>query len=270
MALIFKVFLFSTTTIYAGGSALNNKESGNISGLEGTAIRSMARLTAGYSDNPDSFDPFVIYYDNRSTYNFDGPYDALKLFNTDASVTSFYVIGNDSAKMAINAIPFDGLTSTCNLKVGIKTSKDGIVVFRIKDLSGDYLSQPLFLKDNVTGITHNLTSGGDYSIYLQAGHYRERFSLSLGSITTDITETLSNEYLLKAFSARGVLNTEIALPDDKAVDITVCEISGKVISSQKIYSSGHYELAPLTRNGIYIVTLYSAKGKVSKKVFYRQ
>jgi hypothetical protein len=270
MVMITGILIISTKSGIAGESRVSNGEVSMSSGSEGTATRSLLRFTAGYSDNPDSFDPFVVYYDVRSTFNFDGQLDALKLFNTDINTPNIYVIENDSSKLSIDAIPYDGLTSSCQIKLGIKTDKNGYVVFRIKDISGDYLGQDVYLLDKVTGIRHNLSTSGDYTVYLTASHYKSRFSLSMGSFTTGIPETIAREDLLKAFSSRGVLNTEIALPYDKKGNVKVYDLGGRVISSQAVNSSGHYEFTELSRDGIYIVTLYFGNEKVSKKIFYRQ
>ncbi len=64
-----------------------------------TSPKPLIRLIAGYSSDSMSYDPFVLYYDEKATFNFDGQLDALKLFNTDAGVTNFYVFGNDDSKL---------------------------------------------------------------------------------------------------------------------------------------------------------------------------
>ncbi len=65
------------------------------------------RVVAGYSDDPLSYDPLCIYFDVKATYNFDGQYDAYKLFNTDISVTNYYSFGNDGSKLSIDAMPLN-------------------------------------------------------------------------------------------------------------------------------------------------------------------
>ena len=70
------------------------------------------RLVAGYDKDSLSFDPFVIYYDDLATHNYDGQYDALKLFNTDINVTNYYIFSADNRELSISGIPpFNGFFS---------------------------------------------------------------------------------------------------------------------------------------------------------------
>jgi len=112
--------------------------------------KSLMRIVAGYSDNIDSFDPLVIFYDYRSTYNFDSQYDALKIPNTDQAATNFYVFSNDARSLSISAIPYTG-GSSVTLRLGIKTYRNSEVVIRIRDISGIYLDKSVVLKDSQTG-----------------------------------------------------------------------------------------------------------------------
>jgi hypothetical protein len=232
---------------------------------ESSETISLARFTAGYSDNLLSFDPCVVYYDSYATENFDSKLDALKLFSTDPNVVNFYVFGNDNSRLSISAIPFAGKSLVYELKLGVRTSRNGTVVFNIKDLSGTYVDQSIYLTDRVTGITKNLSTDGNYEVYLSSGIYEDRFYLNIGSILTGIPATAIDEDILKAFSSYGLIRIEMNLPDDKTGVMTVFSISGRPIINQKVNGSSSYEfMSP--RKGIYIVAVNYGNKKISKKI----
>ncbi len=58
------------------------------------------RITAGFSDDPGSSDPLVIYFDNKASDNFNNRLDALKLLNTDLSVANLYAVNPDGSKLS--------------------------------------------------------------------------------------------------------------------------------------------------------------------------
>ncbi|HKK41878.1 MAG TPA: T9SS type A sorting domain-containing protein [Bacteroidales bacterium] len=232
------------------------------------ATTSLIRFTAGYSDATDSYDPFVIYYNDLSTFNFDGQYDALKMFNTDSGVTNFYVFGNDSSRLSINAVPFDGSGSTCNLRLGLRTEKTGTVVFKIQDISGIYTGVSVYLTDNDLGKTTNLLSGGEYAVTLPAGDYQHRFSLTMGNFTTAVPEPEVTGDLLKVSSARGIIRAEVSLPTERDASLTIYNLIGNVVYNKRIDYPGSYDLSPSAKDGIYIVSLTYDNKRISKKIFF--
>jgi hypothetical protein len=231
---------------------------------ESSGTRSLARFTAGYSDNLLSFDACVVYYDSYATENFDSKLDALKLFNTDPAVVNFYVFGKDNSRLSINAIPFEGKSTNYELKLGVKTSRNGTVVFNIKDISGTYLNESILLTDRVSGITKNLSTDGNYEVYLPTGIYEDRFYLNIISITTGIPET-ADEEVLKAFSSQGLMRIEMNLPEDEKGVMSIFSISGRPFINQKVNGSSSYEFMP-PRNGIYIVAVDYGTARISKKI----
>ena len=228
----------------------------------------LIRFAAGYSDDSTSFDPFVIYYDEQGTFNFDGQLDALKLFNTTASVTNFYVFGNDGSKMSIDALPFPGDT-LCTLRLGLKTEKSGNVVFKISDISDEYLNYTFYLSDIVSGVNQNLTSNQNYIVDLPAGDFQNRFFLNITTNPTIIPATVNRDEYFRVYSGHGVLKADIILEPDNYGDIEVCNLTGQIVFRRAVYSSGNYEFHPLLNNGIIIVSLKTNKGRISKKIYFR-
>ncbi len=234
------------------------------SGVKGTI--SLIRLVAGYSLDSISYDPFVIYYDEKATFNFDGQLDALKLFNTDASVTNFYVFGNDDSKLSFNAIPLpEG--NVCTLRLGLKTEKSGEVTFKIRDCENIFLEKRITLTDLIAGTNRDLTLEDQYSVYLAAGNYQNRFFINISNVLTDIPDFISDGFLFNVYSTHGILKADIILSSDGTGILTVCNITGQALFNREIHASGYYEFNPSVIAGLYLVTFSSRNKRISKMLF---
>ena len=231
--------------------------------------KSIVRLIAGYSDDITSFDPLVIYYDEKATYNFDGQLDALKLYNTDMNVTNFYVFGDDGSRLSIDAIPYTG-DSLCTLRLGLKTEKSGNIIFRIKDISGIYLNNTIYLSDVITGINQELNPDRQqYEVNLPAGDYQNRFFINFSNYITDIPKNINDIDWFNVYSSGGILKAEINLPDGEPGMFIIYDLTGRKLFNRKIYSPGYYEFNPKLSNGIYIVSFTSGNKRISKKLFIK-
>jgi hypothetical protein len=224
------------------------------------------RLVAGYSDDSTSYDPLVIYFDEKATYNFDGQLDALKLFNTDRKVTNFYSFGDDGYRLSINALPMTE-ENLCTVRLGIKTERAGETIFKIANLEGDLYYKTIYLSDIITGTNQDLLSGKQYKVNLIADHYQDRFFLNLSNSITDIPDQTSIEDWIKIYSVHGILKAEIKLPSCEDGTLKISNLLGQALFIYKIYEPGYYEFYPLMKTGFYIATFNSGNIKISKKIF---
>ncbi|MBN2861955.1 MAG: hypothetical protein JXN62_02260 [Bacteroidales bacterium] len=225
------------------------------------------RLVSGFSDDSASYDPLVVYFDENATCNFDGQLDALKLFNTDAKVTNFYSFGEDGRRLSINALPVT-VGMLCTIRLGIKTERDGDVIFRIEKLEGDFYYNTIYLSDLITGSRQELHSGKEYKIHLIADHYQNRFFLLLSNNITDIPDLTLIEDWIKIYADNGILKVEIMLPSCKNGTLKVNNILGQALFVYKIDHPGYHEFNPILKTGIYIVTFSSDKRKFSVKIHF--
>ena len=224
------------------------------------------RFVAGYSDDSTSYDPLVIYFNEKATYNFDGQYDALKLFNTDRKVTNFYSFGDDGNRLSINALPMTE-ENLCTVRLGIKTERDGEVTFKIAKLEGDFYYKTIFLSDIITGANQDLLSGKQYKVNLIADHYQDRFFLNLSNNITDIPDLTPIGDWINIYAFHGILKAEIRLSSFEKGTLTIYNLLGQALYIYKIYRPGYHEFYPVIGDGIYIVTFNSGDKRISKKIF---
>jgi len=229
---------------------------------------SFLRLAAGYSDAPASYDPLVIYVDEKATYNFDGQLDALKLFNTDAKVTNFYSFANDGSVLSINALPVTE-ENLCTVRLGIRTERNGDVIFKISDLEGDFFYDNIYLSDVITGTNQDLLSDKQYRVNLAAGHYQDRFFLNLSNSNTDIPDLIPAGDWINIYGSRGILKAEIKLSSFEKGTLTIYNLLGQALYIYNIYTQGYHEFGPVINDGIYIVTFHSNNRSISKKLFFQ-
>jgi hypothetical protein len=231
-------------------------------------VTSLLRLTAGYSDNPVSYDPTVIYFYAGSTYSFDGKYDALKLYNTDPAVTSFYSFGADGTKLSISAIPPDD--SLPEIPLGIKTSRDGNLNFMIKDISGDFLNRTINFIDKTLGQTMVLTPNNYYTVFLKAGEYPDRFFLNLNNFSTSTNDLPVPVDLIRIYSVRNVVKLDISNLDNGKGEFYLLNLSGQILYYKEYFYQGHYEILTSVNDGLYIARFLSGDNIISKKIILRR
>jgi len=232
----------------------------------GASPQTYIRLAAGYSDDNLSYDPLCIYFDIKATYNFDGQYDAYKLFNTDMSVTNYYSFGNDGSRLSIDALPLND-DSFCKVRLGLKTERSGDVIFMIKDIIGVFNYEYISITDVITGKTQDLLSGQQYKVILPAGDYQNRFFLNLSNIIADIPDGVPETDWFNIYSSKGILKAEINLPACENGALKIHNLTGQTLYIYEINQPGYHEFSPVIKTGIYIVTFTVSKMMASKKIF---
>lgn len=230
-----------------------------------TTTPSLLRIVAGYSDNSDSFDPMVLYFDDRATLDFDGQLDALKLLNTDASVTNFYSISENDYNLSISALPVT-INGVYSIPLGLKTEKNGEVVFKVNDAKGDFTGKLIILSDVVTGVNQDLKPGSEYKVYLNAGEYKSRFFLNLTDTQTATNEEPSDNGWFTIYANHGTLITDVELSEGHDGILTLYNILGERVYIDKVYETGHYEFNPVVKDGLYIVHFTSGNKSITEKI----
>jgi hypothetical protein len=231
-------------------------------------VKSLIRITARFSDfTIGSSDPMVIYFDEKALNGFDSRLDALKLLNTDPFSPNLYAVSPDGYKLSISALPFTD-DSLLYVPLGIKTTINGNITFRISDLENLSNISNIYLHDRVNQVYQSMDNNETYTIPLAKGEYNDRFSLGLVKGTTDIPGNGKQAGMLEVYYSRGTLIAEINLPQGNTKGtFVIYNISGQVLLMKDIYSSGYNEFNPQLKTGIYIVSFMSGNIREVKKLF---
>jgi len=228
--------------------------------------RSLLRLTAEFSDDTDSVDPVVIYFDEKATDKFDGQLDALKLMNTDFMVPNLYTVGSDGVKLSISALPVISDT-LYKVPLGLKINRDGRIIFKIPSLEGNLADIEIYISDIAAKIDQDLLSDKDYRLDLKTGQYENRFFLNFRNIGTGIPDFTAGDDLFSVYCSHGILKLEINTLPAAEGTLIISNLTGQIPLIKKYYEPGYYELNPGLKNGVYIVSLLSGTKRCSKKIF---
>ena len=147
--------------------------------------RILLRLSAGFSDLPDSSDPLVIYTQDDAAPVFDNKLDAIKLMNTNDQVPNLYSIGSDATKLAINALPAIDIKTVIPLV--LQTDRNGVINFNMRNIENLPADLQAYLHDDKNGTDQMLQENTKVGLSLNSGNYENRFSLRFGPAGTIVT-----------------------------------------------------------------------------------
>ena len=226
------------------------------------------RLTTTYTDSPRSSDPMVIYFNDNATMEFDSDYDALKLMNTDLEMTNLYARLPDGTKLSINALPVMD-DSLMIIPLGLNIYRNGDIRFRITDFENLLVDMKIYLHDAQTGINQNLLPDQEYKVNLQPGEYTSRFSLRLLNSPLDLPEIDPSDFF-SIYSSNGFLEANIGYLGGNEGVLSMFDLAGRKLFSQKVFEHGKYTFNPGVSDGIYIVTLLSGDVVDTKKILIKK
>ncbi|MDX9773640.1 MAG: T9SS type A sorting domain-containing protein [Bacteroidales bacterium] len=236
----------------SNSSRINNLTSPFLKSARANTYQCLVRATASFTDDQTSTDPLVIYFENNAEQEFDGTYDALKIFNTDMMVTNFYTVLPSQKKLSINAIP-EQLDTSLYVPLGLTIYRDGEVSFRLRDVENLPVGESVWFRDAVTGANVDMLRNNEYKVILTQGEYHGRFALAFIKSTTGITPTEESGDIFSAYLSGGIVKTTIGFVDGSEGRITVYDVTGRSVYSMKVYEPGKYDLTIDLRQGVYII-----------------
>jgi hypothetical protein len=130
------------------------------------------RIWLNFSNAEGAFKQLLVGYATGATNGWDKLFDSVTIDSNP--YVDFYSI-NLGKRLTIQgrALPF---LTTDEIPLGYKTTIVGTFNITIDHVDGLFVNQDIFLKDLVTGVTHNLKNG-TYSFTTAAGRFDDRFVL---------------------------------------------------------------------------------------------
>ncbi|WP_164879226.1 hypothetical protein, partial [Flavobacterium cerinum] len=217
----------------------------------------LIRLSANFSDQPQSADPLVVYTAGEASPNFDAAFDAIKLMNIDDQLPNLYAIAEDKSKLVINGISDIDISTVVPL--GIKTERDGTIHFNLRDLENWPSDFKLYLKDAETGIYKDLQENSIYKVNLKKGIVENRFSLCC------IPSAGKNDIFM-VYGSGDERYVKIKLVKEQSGKLVISNVIGQVVSSTSIHGNGEYKLEDLMSNLVYFVSFITPTGNHTVKI----
>ena len=182
-----------------------------------------------------------VVFNGKKSRNYEMDCDAAK-FMTLTQAPQLYSVEGKGTKFAINERPMG------SVQLGFTAKKSGTFT-----ISAVRMDQPMLLKDNVAGITIDLTNG-DYEFTSEAGTFNKRFLLTPNSSVTSIADVVKK-------TGVNILPTEegIQINGCNGKNVDVYNLNGAQVASSN--SDGMLRLSA----GVYIVKVNGMSTKVMVK-----
>jgi len=221
------------------------------------------RMQASFLGSGNVKDALVVYMDDSATPAFDKEKDALKIMNTDSGVPSIYSFGADQSRLSISALP-DLMDQSLIIPLGIQTDQGGVITFNCNEIALIPDSIQVYLSDSKTRINHNLRLNPECNIQLDQGTHDGRFRLIL---TTSELPYITDTDEFGVYSVGETIFIYVNPGDGESGYVSISNLQGQTLLTEKFSEEGHYTLTPEFSNGIYVVSFYTNKSSFSKKLF---
>jgi hypothetical protein len=201
----------------------------------------------------------VCFY-GPATQNFDGDYDAYKLFSYNINVPQFYSVTPDETKLAINTLPLDQMYGTVPL--GFTVGVTGTYTITADGIGSFPAVTYIKLEDKKTGVIQKLNDNPVYAFTATPEDDANRFVLHFQDATSVNNTEKQDDF--SVFNSDGNINV-IAL---KAVSgqVNIIDMAGRKVGTASLVSGTVTCIDMKGHFGAYIVNIITNQGVVNKKV----
>jgi len=220
------------------------------------------KIRLGYT-NPAGFHrQLLLTFDKRATDGIDLGYEGKSI---DGFLNDMYW-SLENEKFVIQAV--QNLVEEKELSIGLVAENAGGGTISLDELENIDDNVGIYIKDNYTGATHDLRAS-DFQVSIPAGETNDKYSLVF---QPENPLSINNEILENGIIVHtDTENQEIVITNNtnfKLDGIDMHTIIGQQILSMKEGISENIIRIPINdkASGIYVISIYSEKGKISKKI----
>jgi hypothetical protein len=206
-----------------------------------------------------AFSQMAVGYMSNATDGID-LYDGKNINTGNVLLNS--ILGNNDYTIQGKALPFN-TSDVIPLSCKITDSGDySIAIDHVDGLFSD-VSQPIYLKDNLTATEHDLQTGA-YNFTATAGTFNDRFEIAYQSqLAVENPVFTANSVIIFTQNNNFVINSANAVMSS----IKVFDIRGRLLQEKKDVNSNEAILNNGLANGVLLVQITSEDGAViTKKV----
>jgi hypothetical protein len=204
-------------------------------------------------------DARVCFYD-LATENFDGEFDAYKLFSYNTSIPEIYSVSPDSTEMAINTLPLSQLN--CTVPVGFKPGTAGTYTFSAEGIDRFPSTTSIFLEDLNTAIIQKLNDNPDYTFISDPSDTSGRFLLHFQDANSITNPDLAKNF--RIYAEDGIIS--VLQTQNLDGKINVSDLAGRSVISVDFIAGSPVHINMQQHPGIYIVSIITAVGMSNAKI----
>jgi hypothetical protein len=140
------------------------------------------RVWLNLANAEGAFKQLLVGYITGATNGWDKLFDSVTI-DSNPYIDFYSINGGKNLTIQGRALPF---VIADEVPLGYKTNITGTFEISIDHFDGFFVNQDIFLKDNLTGVIHNLKNG-DYSFTTDIGRFNDRFVLLYVTIPVEPT-----------------------------------------------------------------------------------
>jgi hypothetical protein len=205
----------------------------------------------------------VCFYE-QATINFDGEYDAYKLFSYNASASEIFSVTADNTKMAINTLPL-AILEGGSVPVSFKVGVEGNYLLSAETLNTFATGINITLEDKSTGTMQMLIDNPVYAFKATTKDAEDRFVLHFQN-TTSVPE-LQKVRDLNVFAVDGIITIQSL--GQLSGKVAIIDMMGRTIAKGRVEAGGSTQINIPGNTGVYIVRVFTSKGNSNTKILAR-
>lgn len=205
----------------------------------------------------------VCFYDNASS-EFDGEYDAYKLWSYNAKVPQIYSVTPANTLLAINTLPLSVMEGG-SIPVSFKASQDGSFTLTAEQLSTFSPDTYITLEDKLTGKSQPLSSMPVYTFTATPQDATDRFVLHFIDETAIPETATAKDFSM--YSSDG--NITVKSLNQLGGKIAITDMMGRTIATGRVEAGSTTQINVHGTSGVYIVSVLTSKGISNTKVIVK-
>lgn len=204
-------------------------------------------------------DRMLIALNSEATAGYDKNYDAFKLFGNEDAPQLYTVVGDQNISVnSVNSID-DNTEFALMLKVGV----NGQYTITAEHLATFMNGANVYLTDLQNNYRQNLTQNPVYTFNANTGDAANRFKVSFATVGVE-ENSLQN---VGIYSANGMVY--INMPESTQALVTMTNLAGQIVEKRSAYISGELVIEAPANTGVYMVTVTTGQGTITRKVFVK-
>jgi len=211
----------------------------------------------------DYNDALIVGFVEGAQKEYDGKYDARKLFGGYEMIPSLYSKTEDGVKVSINELPQLQPDENAIVPVEFTMGLSGIYTIKAEDMNTFDSGMSVYLEDKSSNTMINLKENAVYTFNYNTGENADRFNLHFRMGANGITE---NEANINIYS----YDRSIYINGDQSLNgnISVYNVLGQEIVSRQLDGKTIYSISMNgSSKGYYMVKVISGKQTITRKVY---
>jgi len=190
----------------------------------------------------------ICFYE-QATENFDGDFDAYKIFSYSASTSELYSKTSNNTSLAINTLPL-AIMNGGSVPVSFKVGTPGNFTLSAEKLGSFAPNTYITLEDKITGTFRKLNDNPEYAFLASSQDIVDRFVLHFKDVTS--VSELSKPETINAWYNNGILNIKT---EQGTTNVDIFNVQGQILLNYQLHGSGLQTLTVNFPAGVYFARL---------------